>query len=489
MTSLLDFVPLFQETVETIRARMDADATAGLALDDDRRIDTREGSFYWDVTQAAIQEIARLWDALSVDVPAAAFVPFAWGEYLDRHGEVFGVARKPAVRAATSVVFAGDPGTLVATGTVVSAEVEDSTIEFATVEQGTTGTQIAAPTLGAPTNATSGGALAAATYTYSVSAYNDLGETEGSTPINVTTTGTTSRVTLDWADAVGATGYRVYRAQNGGESRLIASPLTSTYADNGGQVPGVLGPPELNTSAAVSLVVEAVVAGPEGNVAADAIISLETPNDGVAAVRNPEPAVGGDDEESDDALRTRILVQYLGQGGGTITDYQRWALEHPGVGRVNVFPVAFGPGTVQVVLMTESGDPVTADTVTEVQEDLDPDPGKGLGRAPIGATVTVQTPTVRAIDIVAEMVFAPGYSLDGEGGTFATRELIEDSLREYLNSVNVGDDVIYNHVLGQFFRVPGVLNVVNVTVEGAATNVSIPSDPPQVAQPGSFTLS
>jgi hypothetical protein len=80
-----DFYPLFPaEDKEAIRGRMDADANAGLALDDPEWIDTREGTFYWDITEVVILELARIWDALSVEVPACAFAIFAWGDQLAR---------------------------------------------------------------------------------------------------------------------------------------------------------------------------------------------------------------------------------------------------------------------------------------------------------------------------------------------------------------------------------------------------------------------
>ena len=74
---ILDFTPVYQEDAASIRARLDADANAGFALDDPSWMDTREGTFYYDVTQVAVLEFARIWDALSVEVPAAAFVSWS----------------------------------------------------------------------------------------------------------------------------------------------------------------------------------------------------------------------------------------------------------------------------------------------------------------------------------------------------------------------------------------------------------------------------
>lgn len=116
----IDFLPLFVETPDTIRARVDADMNAGVDPTDPNFADTTEGGMYFDVTQPIILEIDRLWDALSTEVPAVMFPAFAWGEYLDDWGVTVNLPRKAAVAASGTVTFTGTAGGLVATGTQVS---------------------------------------------------------------------------------------------------------------------------------------------------------------------------------------------------------------------------------------------------------------------------------------------------------------------------------------------------------------------------------
>jgi uncharacterized phage protein gp47/JayE len=387
MADLIDFLPIFQETAATIRARLDADANAGLALDDPERLDVREGTFYWDVTQPLVLEFSRLWDALSTDVPAAAFATFAWGEYLDAHGALFGLERKDAVAALGSVTFTGPVGTVIATGTLVATDeptADVPSVSFITTDSGTiTGTP-----------------------------------------------GTTSTVVIP---------------------------------------------------------VAAVEAGADGNVAIGAVTSIESAT-AATAVTNAAAMTGGADEESDEALRERIMLEFSGRGAGNIADYQRWALEIDGVGRVYVNPVWQGGGTVQVVVMLPSGQPVSGTVVTAVQDYLDPASGAG-GKAPPGVVVTVQTSVAVSVTVTATITFQAGYSLDGAGGTVATRAAILNALDEYLVALDVGDDVIYNHVLAQFFRVPGVLNVSGLQINGGTADVAIASSPAQIAVRGTTTLS
>lgn len=485
MAGLLDFPPLFNESATTIRGRFDADANAGLSLDDPRWIDTREGSFYFDITQVILLELTRVWDALSVEVPAAAFALFAWGEYLDNHAAIFALTRKAAVSATGTVNFLGTPGTLVGMNTIVSANgaTDDSpTIEFATTAPGTIAAALATPTGMTTTPSTTGGTLAAGTYYYQATAYNAFGETVGTPQVSAVTTGTTGSVAVDWANVTGATGYRLYRTSiSGGVGQRIYDGSISAYTDTNAAVPGAAGPPTQDTSAGVAIPVAAVDPGTEGNVSAGTIINLESPNPAVTLVSNPAATAGGVEEESDEALRARILLEFQPGGPGTIVDYQRWALTVPGVGKVFVNPVWNGPGTVQVVVMTDTGDPVATSVVTAVQNYLDPTSGTADGKAPPGVTVTVQTPTAVAITVTGTVTYKAGYSIDGSGGTTAQRTAILTALSNYIDGLDVGDDVVYAHVVSCFFQAEGVYNVSGVTVNGGTSDIVITSNPPQVA--------
>jgi uncharacterized phage protein gp47/JayE len=64
------------------------------------------------------------------------------------------------------------------------------------------------------------------------------------------------------------------------------------------------------------------------------------------------PTVGGADQETNDALRTRMLAKYAAppQGGST-ADYIGWSREVPGCTRAWVAPQGYGPGSVVVYPM------------------------------------------------------------------------------------------------------------------------------------------
>lgn len=112
----------------------------------------------------------------------------------------------------------------------------------------------------------------------------------------------------------------------------------------------------------VSVTVTAVAAGAAGNVGAHTIHLVDTPIKGLAAIDNAAPAFGGIDEESDDALRERIVEFEQTQGisfVGSYTDYKRWALEVTGVGAVQVQGGEDGDCTVKLILTGSDGNPAS----------------------------------------------------------------------------------------------------------------------------------
>jgi uncharacterized phage protein gp47/JayE len=105
VADLASFAPLRQETIDTIRARIDANVNAGLDPADPRWQDTTAGGFFFEHTQSMGMEAEFLWDFASVELVASFFLPRSWGIYLDYWGELLEVPRKPAAEATGEVTF------------------------------------------------------------------------------------------------------------------------------------------------------------------------------------------------------------------------------------------------------------------------------------------------------------------------------------------------------------------------------------------------
>ena len=104
--------------------------------------------------------------------------------------------------------------------------------------------QRSAPGIPGSSTAVSGGTLAAATYSYRLSAVIGAIETQASTAKTQVTTGSTSTVTLDWTTIAasapynGATSFKVY-GRTGGSELLMGTVTmpTKTFTDTGSVSP------------------------------------------------------------------------------------------------------------------------------------------------------------------------------------------------------------------------------------------------------------
>lgn len=448
MTALVEFLPLRDESILSIRARLDADVNAGLAPEDQSYIDTIEGGFYFDMTQPVALEIERLWDYLSTEVPAAAFITYAFGDYLDEHGVVLDVPRKAATPSYGEVTFAGANGTPIGTGVTVAVPNtdpdSDEEISFSTTEGGV----ISGGTLTLPVQADETGTaynVAASTVTLVLSQVGDVTVTNAEAIRSGTDTEEDepyrTRLLLELRSPGG----------QGNEADFLRWALG---------FPGI-GFAKVNILWKGPGTVQVLVTDPDNNpvatVVRDALQAFLDPPTGQTQLNgavNLNAATITVDSTNNFSTDGRFYVEvgghfravtYTGKTGTTFTGC--------------VGPNVAAPDNARVV-----------------------QGGRAAGQVGPSAEVVVDTPSIVQIDVDADVTTRPGYSLDGDAGTIALRPAIEESLRNYINSLPPGEDVRLNRVESQFFRVEGIYDVANVTLNGSGANVTIGNDPPQVAE-------
>lgn len=199
----------------------------------------------------------------------------------------------------------------------------------------------------------------------------------------------------------------------------------------------------------------------------------------------------GTDEETDTALRARYFETFDAQAfGGNIAAYRQAILAIEGVGAVQVYPAYNGGGTVLCSILDSNYTPATETLVGAVQavicpsEDGQVEPSaNGYGMAPIGAACKITTAT----NLTLNMSMTVSFDASVDNGVATYQTAIEDAINGYIRSVCEtwgnplsGQRVSYpvniyvSRIIAAILTaVPAVVNVTNITINGAAGDLAL----------------
>lgn len=211
--------------------------------------------------------------------------------------------------------------------------------------------------------------------------------------------------------------------------------------------------------------------------------------------------VPGDDEESDEDFRARIIEALNDRPfGGNIASYRTYIMAIDGVGAVQVYPTWNGGGTVKCSVLGADFLPASPTLVENVQNAVDPPPNQGLalGTAPIGAQVTVVAPEELTVNVSATLQLASGYAI-GQVQT-PIQQAIENYMlsvrQEWATPVNTTSveyqaNVYVARITAAIVGVPGVVNATNVQLNGGTADLILTETgaTQQVPITGTVTLS
>lgn len=211
--------------------------------------------------------------------------------------------------------------------------------------------------------------------------------------------------------------------------------------------------------------------------------------------------VPGDDEESDEDFRARIIEALNDRPfGGNIASYRTYIMAIDGVGAVQVYPTWNGGGTVKCSVLGADFLPASPTLVENVQNAVDPPPnqGLGLGAAPIGAQATVVAPEELTVNVSATLQLASGYAI-GQVQT-PIQQAIENYMlsvrQEWATPVNTTSveyqaNVYVARITAAIVGVPGVVNATNVQLNGGTADLILTETgaTQQVPITGTVTLS
>ena len=203
--------------------------------------------------------------------------------------------------------------------------------------------------------------------------------------------------------------------------------------------------------------VEASDVGTEYNIIQNSIDKFVNNINGVESVTNEKEFKEGTNVETDEELRERFFgVIRRPATSGNIYHYEQWAKEIDGINQARVKPLWNGNGTVKVIVSNDNSI-VDEEIVSKCQEYINT-------VKPIGADVTVITPTSLDINVTANIYIENGYD--------ATKAKLdfEENLKKYLSSCN--DTVVYTRVASCLGSVEGIKDYSELKLNGATSNIS-----------------
>ena len=190
---------------------------------------------------------------------------------------------------------------------------------------------------------------------------------------------------------------------------------------------------------------QAVKPGSAGNAAAGTIRAMAVAPVGVSRCTNPAAFAGGLEEETDEALRVRVLETFQRMpNGANAAFYQQGAMSFPEVAAAAVLSRPRGVGTVDVVVSTPAGVPDSA-LLAQLSSYF-------TQRREIAVDVRVRAPEVKSIDVSVAVAAADG--ADGE----AVRSRVEAALRAQFDGRLLGRDVLRAALGAVIYGVDGVAN-------------------------------
>lgn len=237
---------------------------------------------------------------------------------------------------------------------------------------------------------------------------------------------------------------------------------------------------KLETAGEYALTCETL--GTVGNYGTGALIPIQYIKGLETATLVDTVLIYGEDEEETEALRQRYFDTLPTMTlDGNVAQYSKWCREFAGIGNFKIFPEWNGKNTVKVSILSSENTIANQTLISDFQDFLDPPTdtindtltaedypqgrGLGMGKAPIGAIVTVSTATERTIDVKATVLLRESYEQPVG---------LEEQLTDYLKTLNyVRNTVSYVAISAVFANNDSIDVVLDVTVNGGKTNIEL----------------
>ncbi len=198
---------------------------------------------------------------------------------------------------------------------------------------------------------------------------------------------------------------------------------------------------------------------------------------GLEYVKITELLIPAEDEEDTESLRERYFNSFDNKAfGGNVTDYIEKTNGIDGVGATKVTPTWNGGGTVKLTVLDSTYNKASDTLVELVQETIDPTQlGDGVGLAPIGHIVTVDTVKEVAVNVQSSLTFDTGYSFETLESSI--NNVVEEYLAEERQKWGSQGYLIVRiaYIEAKILGINGVLDIANTKLNGVVENLILGS--------------
>ncbi|MEG2050882.1 MAG: baseplate J/gp47 family protein [Oscillospiraceae bacterium] len=215
------------------------------------------------------------------------------------------------------------------------------------------------------------------------------------------------------------------------------------------------------------------VIGTVGNTIFGTLIPIDY-IEGLQTANLTQVLIPGENEEETESIRKRYFDSFnIKPFGGNVDDYTTKTNSIAGVGATKVTPIWNGGGTVKLTILDSEFNKATPTLINTVQQAIDPTKdGQGLGVAPIGHRVTVDTATEVAVNITTTITFAEGYTWTNLKTSIENviKSYLLTLRREWISAIPV---VRVSQIESMIMGITGVVDIRNTTINGAAGNLTL----------------
>ena len=163
-------------------------------------------------------------------------------------------------------------------------------------------------------------------------------------------------------------------------------------------------------------------------------------------------------------------------------------MEVEGVGRVKVFPLWDGPGTVKVSILDSNQRVANEDLIQKVQYHIDHEgERRGEALAPIGALLTVSTAKTKELRVKAKITMVEDM--------YYTLDMIAETLKVALQ-LYIDEEVAYKSnrltvakVIDILYSLDGVLDITELTVNDRSDAISFGEEEIPIVESVTLSLS